>query len=195
MEKTIEIPEGYEARIEGNKVILEPKESEDERIRKWLIKFVEVRLPDAAEFEPEYRAALAWLERTVNEENISFALATQVLAKYGYSFILNEDLAELRKHKPAEWSEEDENRFNNLCWIIDDNTHWNEASKQGFKNFLNSLRSRYCWKPSEEQMEALRCAVNDSIMQYDYNASQLKEEVARTYSENLQSLLNDLNKL
>ena len=29
MEKTIEIPEGYKARIEGNKVILEPKESED----------------------------------------------------------------------------------------------------------------------------------------------------------------------
>ena len=29
-----EIPEGYEARIEGNKVIIELKESEDERIRK-----------------------------------------------------------------------------------------------------------------------------------------------------------------
>jgi hypothetical protein len=32
MEKTIEIPEGYEARIEGNKVILKQKESEDERM-------------------------------------------------------------------------------------------------------------------------------------------------------------------
>ena len=29
MEKTIEIPEGYKARIDGNKIILEPKESED----------------------------------------------------------------------------------------------------------------------------------------------------------------------
>ena len=36
MEKIIEIPEGYEARIDGNKIILEPKESEDERIRKEL---------------------------------------------------------------------------------------------------------------------------------------------------------------
>ena len=37
-----EIPEGYEARIEGNKVIIELKEteSEDERIRKELIKFI-----------------------------------------------------------------------------------------------------------------------------------------------------------
>ena len=34
--KVIEIPEGYEARLDGNKVILERKESEDERIRKWL---------------------------------------------------------------------------------------------------------------------------------------------------------------
>lgn len=33
MNKEIEIPEGYEARIEGNKVIVELKESEDKRIR------------------------------------------------------------------------------------------------------------------------------------------------------------------
>lgn len=36
--KEIEIPEGYEARIEGNKVIMVPKESEDERIRKALLR-------------------------------------------------------------------------------------------------------------------------------------------------------------
>lgn len=40
MNKEIEIPEGYEARIEGNKVILEPKESEDEKIRKEIRDFV-----------------------------------------------------------------------------------------------------------------------------------------------------------
>ncbi len=37
MNKEIEIPEGYEARIEGNKVILERNESEDEQIRKEII--------------------------------------------------------------------------------------------------------------------------------------------------------------
>ena len=36
-----EIPEGYEARIEGGKVIIEPKESEDERIRKELVEFLD----------------------------------------------------------------------------------------------------------------------------------------------------------
>lgn len=35
-----EIPEGYEARIEGNKVIIEIAESRDEKIRKFLIKLV-----------------------------------------------------------------------------------------------------------------------------------------------------------
>lgn len=40
MEKIIEIPEGYEARIEGNKVVLEPKESEDERTRKSLLAYI-----------------------------------------------------------------------------------------------------------------------------------------------------------
>lgn len=40
MNKEIEIPEGYKARIEGNKVILEPKESNDERIVDGLIEFL-----------------------------------------------------------------------------------------------------------------------------------------------------------
>ena len=34
MNKEIEIPDGYEAIIEGNKVIFKPKENEDEMIRK-----------------------------------------------------------------------------------------------------------------------------------------------------------------
>lgn len=38
----IEIPEGYEAKIVGNEVILEPKESEDERIRKEIIRIVDI---------------------------------------------------------------------------------------------------------------------------------------------------------
>ena len=41
-----EIPEGYEARIEGNKVIIELAESEDERIRKEIIKTISWIVPD-----------------------------------------------------------------------------------------------------------------------------------------------------
>lgn len=53
MNKEIEIPEGYEARIEGNKVILEPKESEDERIRKELLEEIEFIIPHDDETDSE----------------------------------------------------------------------------------------------------------------------------------------------
>jgi len=58
MAKEIEIPEGYEARIDGNKVIIELKETEDERIRKELYEFIKVNSPteDANRF-------IAWLEK------------------------------------------------------------------------------------------------------------------------------------
>ena len=61
MEKTIEIPEGYKVRIEGNKIIFEPEESEDERIKNFLIgKFREI-----GEVWHEYstKDILAWLEK------------------------------------------------------------------------------------------------------------------------------------
>jgi len=40
MTKEIEIPEGYEAKIEGNKVLISPKESEDERTRISLLAYI-----------------------------------------------------------------------------------------------------------------------------------------------------------
>lgn len=72
MEKTIEIPEGYEARIEGNKVILERKESEDERIREAIESIIRVYGKTQGEWIAGYdmdtlvvhlRDAFAYLER------------------------------------------------------------------------------------------------------------------------------------
>lgn len=72
MKKTIEIPEGYEARIESNKVILEPKESEDERIRKALIN--KIRRMDNEEdfYADDYDAdqLCTWLEKRGKQKNI-----------------------------------------------------------------------------------------------------------------------------
>ena len=60
MEKEILIPEGYEARIEGNKVILEPKENKDEKIRKSIIKLIQL----GGYMSPADKTeALAYLER------------------------------------------------------------------------------------------------------------------------------------
>ena len=67
MNKEIEIPEGYEARIEGNKVIFVQNESEDERIRKYIVKFVELEKgvnlpPDDAD------KMLAYLEKQKEQQ-------------------------------------------------------------------------------------------------------------------------------
>ena len=53
MAKEIEIPEGYEAKIENNKVIFVPKESEDEKIRKELLKEIEFITPRDGETDGE----------------------------------------------------------------------------------------------------------------------------------------------
>ena len=82
MNKEIEIPEGYEARIEGNKIILELKESEDEKIRSLLVWQVHRNIedetndlakcvydgikghdPDLEESIEDWKKCLAYLER------------------------------------------------------------------------------------------------------------------------------------
>lgn len=56
-----------------------------------------------------------------------------------------------------EWSEEDENRFNNLIFLVEHSDE-NKATKEGFIKFINKLKSlkyRYTWKPSDRQMKAI----------------------------------------
>ena len=53
MAKEIEIPEGYEAKIEDNKVIFVQKESEDEKIRKQLLEEIEFIIPHDDETDSE----------------------------------------------------------------------------------------------------------------------------------------------
>lgn len=58
------IPEGYEARIEGNKVIIELKESEDEQHRKWILEYLYDGLRKSDEqFKDQFKSAIAWLKK------------------------------------------------------------------------------------------------------------------------------------
>ncbi len=62
----------------------------------------------------------------------------------------------------SEWSKEDENRFNNLIFLVECSDE-NEPTKNGFIDFINrlkSLRPQSQWKPSDEQMKALSNAGN-----------------------------------
>lgn len=64
------------------------------------------------------------------------------------------------------WSEEDEKFLNNLYRIINyyrENTS-NETDKSranGCEYWLKSLKNRYAWKPSKEQIMALRWILNN----------------------------------
>lgn len=88
--KEIEIPisEGYEARIEGNKVIMVPKESEDEKIRKELYEFIKVNSPteDANRF-------IAWLEKQkeqiIIKQNIIDSIRANTQPDWDFSTIPN----------------------------------------------------------------------------------------------------------
>lgn len=70
----------------------------------------------------------------------------------------------VRPQKWQTWNEEDENRLNYLEHVVE-NSKENPATKSGLKSFLNRLKSlnlQLQWKPSEEQMEALKVAAFDA---------------------------------
>lgn len=93
------IPEGYEARIEGNKVILKPKESEDEQIRKWIVDELKDSLHNIETLysrgdydnrdkddiirEDLLRKALAWVERQGERSCHKFNVGDVVRHKNG----------------------------------------------------------------------------------------------------------------
>jgi len=69
-----------------------------------------------------------------------------------------------------------------------------ESYEEKLYEIIDSLEQEM-WKPSDEQMKALYCALNDAISQYSNKLSPLYEEVSRTHFEALESLYNDLKKL
>lgn len=84
----------------------------------------------------------------------------------------NAEKKELKKIEPnPAWSEDDENRFNNLIYLVEHSDE-GKGTKEGFVKFINrlkSLKERYTWKPSDEQLDALHDAaeyVDKSIFPY-----------------------------
>ena len=193
MEKTIEIPEGYEARVEGNKVILEPKESEDERIRKELIQYHTDGMKDSPWFTQtlRHKDVLAYLERqkaivmhtpryappeqkeqqpVQDEEEREYVRTLKSLIA---DFLRDKDEIDREyyqdiydwldgrhiEQKLAEWSEEDVEKLANIGAsksgvLTSEMTFY----RQGVRDAFNYKGFRPSWKPSEEQMEALRRA-------------------------------------
>ena len=167
------IPEGMKARIEGNKVILEPKESEDEKIRNAIIAVIHLYYGEP--LEDEAKEMIAWLEK--QGEHIKFLRSIQIgdeitrnpdgvlvnlsqlkrMAEQGSQNLANSAKTCKEEHNPA-WSEEDEHRITDTIYFLDTiKKHYASTEELcSCIEWLKSLKERYTWKPSDEQMIALK---------------------------------------
>lgn len=132
----------------------ELRESEDERIRSFLIDFIKACRWAEKEDQgwPSKEECIAWLEK--------------------------------QGEQPS-WSEEDDIRLNNLIGFIQKYGLEYYASIDkviDFIHWLKSLRPQSHWKPSEEQMEALKNRTHGL-----HTSSETRKA--------LESLINDLEKL
>jgi len=125
------IPEGFTAKIDGRKIIVEKNESEDERIRKELIAVLEdLILPD-----DQRRRFLACLEKQKEQKPAEWSEEDEKR--------LNHILSLIKIDK------EQEQKFIAFCGLNDLQERDKDVS------WLKSLRPQPHWKPSEEQMDAL----------------------------------------
>ena len=121
----------HEQQMEAEAFFPELKESEDERISKEIIKYLERTVPHHHRDEVlKSKEWTAWLEKQ----------------------------GEL---KP--WSEEDEKKLIGICNYISCSD-----SPEGFEewiDWLNSLKDRYTWKPSDEQIGVIEAIINNRSFQ------------------------------
>lgn len=160
----------------------ELKESEDERIIEQ-IKFAVMQMP--SDREDTKKECLAWLEKQKPAEYLSKEKVFAIMNKLtllsfcvplgsdeekkiheitcDVSSLLDYPIEQKQEQKPAEWSEEDEERIQSILFSIgyckDEYPNKKDYSKD--IDWLKSLRPvskeslQPHWKPSEEQMEAL----------------------------------------
>ena len=131
MNKEIEIPEGYEARIEGNKVVLVPKESEDEKIRKEMINFI-----SQIKALSEHGCRTGW---DIRKED---APKCERFLTY------------LEEHKESAWTEEDESFVKHILPRILNPDGWTLDQVSADKKYLTEFIERQKRKFTKEQKPA-----------------------------------------
>lgn len=106
---------------------------------------------------------LSQLERVAKpaeEYNITGIKSKNAQGKLGEMIKNLKPVNEVLEQKPVEWSEEDENRVNRLIAYFEDKESFTAEDDIVYANWLKSLRPRSQWKPSDEQMDALRYVTN-----------------------------------
>ena len=160
--KEIEIPEGYEAKIENNKVIFVPKDSEDEKIRKALLRCCDDW--EKGQFgcmaKEDIPAIRAYLEKQkeqnpINESNmheptLDEARKWNEAYEKGYSLGYENGRNE---QKPAEWSEEDYALLKEIVSFFKDGTVKLQHDLDLYAGFLENKFKSLLPQPKQEWSE------------------------------------------
>ena len=158
-----EIPEGYEARIEGGKVVIELKESEDERIRQIILRccydWDKGRSSCVAiEDVPAIRAYLERLKEqkpVISDEAIRDGVVHFGITQYQIDNWLKKHINVIDP-QPAEWSEEDEKMlWGFTAWIPEEELAKYNITRNGILEKLKSLRPQSKQEWSEEDINNL----------------------------------------
>ena len=179
LEKIHQFIDGYSRREiskeELEDIFPELKESKGEKIRKALIEYFRWNVQQILS-DFDNKEVLAWLENipyTIDhEKREGFHLGYKAgLEKQGETSPILSNSSNIGKdeQKPA-WSEDDEKMIGRIRDIVeayafsqsavDVNGDLCEQEYIGADNWLKSLKDKYTWKPSDEQMEALDFAAN-----------------------------------
>lgn len=157
------IPEGYTASIENDKIIVKKQESEDERIRKAILMgLIDCRdAPDLgwSDFGGiPIDDCIAWLEKQGEQKSVNYADEEIVEA------VKDTSVLDMVEPNPA-WSEEDISKLNKIATTIyeaGEVQNWwrqnrliDKETANELNDWLKSLKERYTWKPSDEQLNAL----------------------------------------
>ena len=192
----------------------ELQESEDEGIRKSLIGHLkECRKNTRSEIMPgEYAKWIAWLEKQgeqkptnkevkqIKENLIKYLQQQRDASDFGGDVVtfqtwidlLSTNLNQISsvEQKPI-WSEEDDKKRKGLIKGLEDRMGFGWAcdpfSREEYIDWLKSLKERYTWKPSEEQIKALHCFLEHGCAAPDREAS-IAEKVLETLYRDLEKL-------
>ena len=131
----------------------ELKESEDE---KWIPKEIIKYLKEKGDFRSCW---IAWLEKQgVHAKFINGIKVGDKVTRNEYGVLVN--LSQLNRvankqveQKPAAWSKEDEKQARQIERIVHDGC--TQKLQKQIADWFKSLKERYTWKPSEEQMNTL----------------------------------------
>ena len=136
-------------------------ESEDEKIRKDIISLIKETSVSKRFYD--LNKMLSWLEK--QKEATDFASLMNKLSGTEQQVMFDaweyDKKKEIENLKPVEWSEEDKFMLDGVIDFLESGRILGTTIK-GMIDWLKSLRNRYIpqkqWKPSEEQIKALRFA-------------------------------------